>query len=318
MSFQLELGLEIVTTQNIEWSYSRREVLEQCPRRYYYQYYGANARTAKKELQKESLASLKTLSNRHMRIGNILHLVIRAYFKKLQEGEVWTVDRLLRWAQKIYRQDREYSRTKSYESPPLSNADGPVPLLEFYYGFPEAEELYAESEQRLLEAIRNFMTSELFAPFRSGGRQVDAAIEKQIRLKIGNLTMRGQTDLAYPDSRGIVICDWKIGGTKGFDGSLQLLSYALWAVHQYQCQPSDITIYRAYLVEKQLSSSAVSDKNLQRARARIIQDVEKMQTLNVYGRNAVADAFTPCRHPRVCVLCPFPEVCPKEGYGVDD
>lgn len=247
-----------------------------------------------------------------MRIGHILHLVISAYLKKLREGEAWTPDRVLGWAQDIYRRDREYSLTNSYNSS-SSNGYNPVLLLEFYHGFEDAEELYVESEQRLLKGIRNFMTSELFAPFQSRGAQADAAIEKQIRLKIANLTMRGQIDLAYPDDRGISICDWKLGGTDGSGSSLQLLSYAWWALDQYQCQPSDITIYKAHLGENELSSFAVSDKELQRARARIIQDAEKMHELDAYGRSGVTEAFTPCGQLRICALCPFQEVCPKEG-----
>jgi hypothetical protein len=47
----------------IKWSYSRRETFDRCLRQYYYQYYGANQRTAKAEPYKDKLKFLKELSN---------------------------------------------------------------------------------------------------------------------------------------------------------------------------------------------------------------------------------------------------------------
>ena len=71
----------------LKWSFSKRGILEQCPRKYYYAYYGSNLTTAKNDPQKEVLRFLKKLQNRHLRTGDILHYVIRWYLKKLQEGE---------------------------------------------------------------------------------------------------------------------------------------------------------------------------------------------------------------------------------------
>lgn len=304
--------LEMFKNAKIEWSYSRRQVLEHCPRRYYYQYYGANNRTAKVEPQKGLLRFLKTLTNRHMRIGNILHLVIGTYLKKCQQGEMWSCDKLLSWAQNIYHRDREYSRTRAYKHAPSQERYPPLPLLEFHFQFEGAEELYAESEQRLLEALRNFTTSLTFSSFRTGGSLPEAVVEKQIRLKKQHFSARGQADLVYPNGPKIVIVDWKIGGLNEAAKSLQLLFYALWAVKKYRCLPEDVNIYKAYLIDNKVSPFAVSERNLQRASARIIQDVEKMKALDGYGKNAIAEAFTPCGQSQICVLCPFQGMCPKE------
>ena len=80
---------------SIAWSHSRRVALEQCPLKYYFDYYGSNSRVAKSEPRKEQLRSLKQLSNRHTRAGDIVHFVIRTYLKHLRDGEEWSVDRVL-------------------------------------------------------------------------------------------------------------------------------------------------------------------------------------------------------------------------------
>ena len=43
------------TSTFLEWSYSRRVVLEQCPRKYYYQYYGSSSKKSNDDPQKEKL-----------------------------------------------------------------------------------------------------------------------------------------------------------------------------------------------------------------------------------------------------------------------
>ncbi len=59
---------------NIRWSYSRRSVLEQCPRRYYYEYYGGSAGSQDPQL--------KNVQARHELAGTVLHSVIGGYFRK--------------------------------------------------------------------------------------------------------------------------------------------------------------------------------------------------------------------------------------------
>src|SRR5260370_35659974 len=83
---------------DVEWSYSRRSLLEQCARRYYYAYYGANLRDAPDEPDKIRLHRLKKLQNRYTRAGKIVHLMIATYFRKAQHRDVWTLDRLIKWA----------------------------------------------------------------------------------------------------------------------------------------------------------------------------------------------------------------------------
>jgi hypothetical protein len=74
--------------QGVEWSYSRRSTLEQCPRKYYFDYYGSALHRAASDPQKARLRGLKKLQNRHERAGEIVHQVIADYFRKAQQGDV--------------------------------------------------------------------------------------------------------------------------------------------------------------------------------------------------------------------------------------
>jgi hypothetical protein len=133
--------------------------LEQCPLKYYFDYYGSHLRMDKAEPRKERLRFLKKLSNRHLRTGTIVHLIIRTYFKRLQRGEEWSSDRAIGWAREIYHADLEFSR--GYKQGDLLSEDlrAPVLLMEFYFGLPDAEALWVESEERLVGALTNFFNS---------------------------------------------------------------------------------------------------------------------------------------------------------------
>ena len=56
----------------ITWSYSRRGAFEQCPRRYFYQYYAAAKRGSYLKDAGQRVRFLKGLSNRHLRAGALI------------------------------------------------------------------------------------------------------------------------------------------------------------------------------------------------------------------------------------------------------
>lgn len=286
---------EVTSSSKIEWSYSRRSLLERCPRRYYYQYYGSTARTARSEPQKETLRFLRGLSNRYLLAGRILHLAIREYFNKLSCGAGWALEESLSWTQWRYRRAQQNSQV----------------LLEYYYDLPNAEESYIKYEGVLLDAVTNFIENPALVPFAQGASQQEARIEKRVRVNIGQVLGIGQPDLVYPDGSKIVIVDWKIGPSAANE-ILQLAFYALWAITEHHCTLDDLTLRKVHLSTGDIVSIPIQPMDLERTKARIIQDVEIMKTLERYGKEANQKAFTPCGHALVCALCQFQGVCPRE------
>jgi hypothetical protein len=295
----------------VEWSYSRRDLFEHCLRWYYYTYYGASAKTAKSEPLKQELRFLKSLSNRYLRAGDLLHVVIRTYLNRLRQGTEWTADETLRWADKMYQQDREFSL--AYRKTGGSNADGrSVLLAEFYFGWPEAERLWEESALRLQQALRIFLVHPEIRELRYGALQSGALVEKNVRLAEDNFRLRGQIDLAWPEGNYINVVDWKIGEASGGEESLQLLSYALVVMQEFDCSPEAVRLSKVHLASALVSPFVVNEAEIERARGRIIQDTERMQIMDRYGREGVVEAFTPCGQARICQMCPFQRICPKE------
>ena len=245
-------------------------------------------------------------------MGSLLHLVIRTYLKKLQQGEQWSPDWLLSWVRKMYWADLEYSRECKKGTRIPDGDRSPTLLLEFYYSLPDAESVCSEAEKRLTVALTNFLTSQNFAQFRDGACQTSAEIEKPICLKGSHFTLKGTIDLIYWEDDQVVIVDWKIGRAGNSDDSLQMLAYAWWAKQEFGIPVDRITLHRVHLADNIVSTFNVTEKDLKRTKAKILQDLEQMQTAHHFGQQWTADAFTPYAYPKVCELCQFQKVCPKE------
>jgi hypothetical protein len=297
---------KVAEETRLKWSYSRRQALERCARCYYYDYYGSKERFATTDPQKEELRFLSTLSNRYLRTGDILHIAIRLFYKHGDEASKWLVD----WARRIYRADYEYSRHR--DSARLREERYPPKmLLEFYYNYGDAETLYAESEERLVRNLESFLFNPAYVDIRYAGQQRSAMVEKWIYVKTPVFCARGKVDLVCSWSGKLAIVDWKTGESEALSESLQLAFYALWAVETEGYGPEDIVLYRGYLTDGSLQPMGLNIHTLFRARARIAQDLERIQLLDKYGREAVLEAFPPCDLPKVCTLCAYQCVCPE-------
>jgi hypothetical protein len=297
------LPVNVAQKAQIQWSHARRETLEHCARRYYYEYYGAKSRRATADPKKEDIRFLSSLSNRHLRSGDILHMAIRQFYRNGDSSSSW----LSKWARRIYREDYEYSRSGGGTQSPR----GPYPpkmLVEFYYRQPDAETLYAESEERLVRDLESFLTNPVYASARHWGQQPDAMVEKLISVKTPLFSAQGKVDLAFPEAGKLTIVDWKTGEAELAAESLQLAFYGLWAEaegHDVQ----DISLYYGQLLDGKLQPVVLNKSILPRVRARIVQDLERMLVLDSYGYDAVIEAFPPCRLPKVCLLCPYQRIC---------
>ena len=296
--------------RKVAWSYSRRGTLEQCPRRYYYTYYASNGLPKNENSQ---IRFIKGLQNRHERTGQILHLVISTFLRKARSGEPWTTNRLCSWAESLFNEDCERSRNIPVDiENGTADSDKHTCLQEFYYREPDAEVMCESAMHRLLAAVTEFAENDVFAGLRNTGMNPKALIEYPIKLIGFPCRASGRIDLAHQDVDEVIVVDWKMGGTQGGDDSLQLATYGMWATTHFGVGPDRVHIYKALLVDGELTSSLINERMIMRAKARIFQDAEQMAALDNYGRIGIVGAFTPCAQRAVCALCRFRKLC-EEG-----
>ena len=294
----------------IAWSYSRRSAFERCLRQYYYEYFGSKKRAAIHDPDKEQIQFLSSLQSRHLRAGAIVHMVIRVALQKAQKGEYWSVDRLTSWAVSILRKDRDYSRISPDGNWRPDSQFPPNLLMEYHYHVVDVEAIYDDIETRIVNALTTFATSPVLEDFRSHGRQPGALLEKRFTLTTLGCKVDGQIDLAYQSNEGINIVDWKIGEEDGVgEDSLQMAVYALWAMEEFNYSPHQIRVYKAFLGSDLVTEFNIDAEKLEAAKARIIQDAERLASVQNYGEQGVVNAFTPRYQSLICNSCPFQRLC---------
>lgn len=302
------------TSATLKWSFTKRGVLTQCPRKFYNQYYGANLHKAKNDLDKETLRKLKMMVSRQERTGQILHFTVAHYLRQAQTGSPLTADGLIAWARRAFQKDLMLSRQGFDRAELSTEAKAPRFLLEFLYEKKDANEMCAEAEADMIEALEMFLNAPQFVAVRELGMREGTAIEKHFYNLPGiPFGVEGQVDLARAtEDGGVAIVDWKSGSDMGDgDDSLQLAVYALWAREAYACSADAITVQKAFLGSGDLVTYPLTQKTLSSARLLILQDAQCFARMHDYGSAGVIEAFTPCAQEAVCRRCPFVAVCPE-------
>lgn len=205
-----------------------------------------------------------------------------------------------------------YSKVDPEGTSPQGGKFPPILLQEYYYPNSEASAFCSEAQERLLKALQNFCKSFHFTQFRLAGIRPDALIEHKLAFPGLPCRVDGKLDLAFAKGKCVTVVDWKTGDPSGEgDDSLQLAAYALWASHHFPATADAIAVYKAFLTADRIVQFHLSERVLANARARIIQDAERMAVMHDYGQRGKIEAFTPCAQASVCAICPYQEVCPE-------
>jgi hypothetical protein len=303
----------------VEWSHSKRGTMDQCPRKYYYEYYGATVRKATQEPKKALLRDLKRLKNRHERAGEIVHLIIAHYFRSAGRHEPMDASRMVSWARQIFSKDLDLSRASGTRIALSNEKHPPAQLLEFFHAEPRAEELCAEAERKIVKALEEFARMPNLRLVRSARGHASMRIERKFRLGGFPCKVSGVVDAAAQTDRAPGVVDWKLGvRSAGEDDSLQLNVYALWGGEEFRCSPETVRIFKAFLGSAEVVRYRCTAATLEKARRRILQDALCIAAMDNYGRNGEANAFTACAQPRLCMLCPYLTACSEGKECLND
>ncbi len=297
-------------------SYSRRESLDQCTRRYFFQYYGSKLENSELLAKAQFLRGVK---NRYLRTGELVHLVIGTYFKKVKQGKQVVADGLTKWAGELFRQDQMYSAHIRNGGQAASQPYPPVILDEILNERTGHDRLLVQAEEQMVNSLEQFFKSSTFSDFRVLGASAGSHIERKFSLGGFPGRVSGKVDLAAPSEQGATVIDWKIGSASdGGAESLQLAMYGMWAMTEFGVRGENVRIAKAYLVSQEVVEFKADQQAFANARVRILQDFERMVVLHGYGKAGAIGAFTPNPQQGVCRLCPFRQICPEGEAVVDD
>ncbi len=302
------------------YSHTKRSTLDRCTLQYFYEYYAAGYEPPIPTLQQSlfsdapplehqrigpddvvAAAACKLLASSYQVAGQILHSVIAQHWQHPD----WTSEWFRRTA--IERFDRAVANSLSSEDESVQR------LLEHHYRLSDMDVTISAARARLLTAISNYfehpditrLVGEMFGSEQHGAEEAIGGLPR-----IGDFTISGRIDAWSRNGDQIRIVDWKMGGTVGDEDSLQLVLYGWWGSRRFSVAPECVNVQRVYLGDGKIETPlSMSERLIDRCRARLYQDVERMESLHIYGEQGQFEAFPACQKEKICHQCRFQGMC---------
>ena len=301
------------------WSFSRHSLFQECPRAYYFSYYGswggwhASAPQAARELYIQ-----KKLTSRPMWIGNLVHDAAELALRDLQRGAWRDLGRLAESAlQRAKREVSESERGANLKRP--SKCTG---FREHYYGDDLSPQDWQETLAEIERQIRGLADHDIYKRLftvcvheKAPDKLVE--IEELVKIDIDGVPVWVRLDALLKDDRvGYIVLDWKTGKAHVNDViAAQLGVYGLYCVLHHGAREDKILAMHANLRDGSWATHEVNAASMAETRRLIRDSAESMRSAlkDRNGNVAEIEDFPPLPEGSArCGWCPFRRSCDRE------
>ena len=306
------MSFQIRPYPDFSWSYSRAVTFHECPRKYYYQYYGAhNGWLASAGEDVRTVYRLKQLTTLPIEVGGAIHDAARYAITRVRDGNPEpSFDELHERARGALNE----AWLQSKERQAWENRPNQWKMFhDSYYGSGLDPIQIAEGRERLARCLTNLRTSESY-------RQALAAPVVEVRpeefmepLDIGGTPVYAVPDLHYRLGDGSwTVTDWKTGVRQQPDWD-QVAVYTLFIRERYGAETVRARI--EWLNSGDVAVRMMSAEDIDHTRETIAGGVAAMRG---YLQDAEAneprprEAFPLREDTGACPSCSYYELCQPE------
>jgi hypothetical protein len=296
--------------RRFSWSVSRDRLFRNCPRAYYYHYYGARGGwEAGAPAAARDLYVLRNLSTRHQWVGSMVHRVLEAVLVGLREGRPMRHGEAAERLTNLMRFRWRRSRAGAYrEAPKLGG------LLEHEYGIPVRDADWRALHQGARRALDAAYTLGIFERLAAIRREDWLGVERLDSFELDGVPVYAVPDLAFREGERVVIVDWKTGGEDDVDAlgvRFQLVCYGLYARARFGATSEGLRVGLALLGAPSYREGGVTGAELDAALARIRASMLEMRSLLADPATDLAteEGFPRTTDERRCTVCPFRRPC---------
>jgi hypothetical protein len=297
------------------WSKSRHEKFRECPRAYFFTYYGSwGGWEAPAGSQVRELYVLKKLSSRWQWAGSVVHAALKQVLQRAKvTGEVAPLDQVLERTRARARAEWAGSREKRY----WREASRIVGLVEHEYAEPIPPADWGRLYDEVVEgSLRSFYGSAVLEEIRATPRADWLTVDELDSWTFEGTKVWLAVDFAYRDPQGRVhLLDWKTGKERGVD-HVQVGTYALYARAKSGVSPEGVVGGLVYLAPNgapggERVSVAADPATLEACRGEMRASIGAMRAALVDPARNVAreEAFPPLDTREPCRRCPFRRPC---------
>lgn len=301
-------------TNELSWSRSRAGILSDCPRRYWFSYYGSwGGWSADAPERTREIYMLKQLSTRWMWVGSIVHEAIERVLGELRAGR--PVDPAVLAEQLVDGMRAEFraSRAGAYRSSPKKVRG----LFEHEYGVAVSPDQWREIADLARRCLATFFQLPYPAEFAALPESDWLPVEELASFELDGVRVIVKPDAALRRPDGIVeILDWKTGrATSRGPDPIQLACYALFAIERgWADSPEGVATAEVGLATGQVHRREVTAAMLDEVRGKIRASIAEMRALlDDPERNLATEERFPTRPSRGCGQCNFRRLCPDGG-----
>jgi CRISPR/Cas system-associated exonuclease Cas4 (RecB family) len=307
------MTFEIRPFPEFSWSQTRRSLFRECPRKYYWSYYGShNGWLDDSPEQARRAWRLKKISNLHMTLGAVVHQLASTALQDVRGGggSPDAADLIRRGRARLNRAWLESQQRTQWERRPKAL----TMLLEFYRGSGPSRDLVETVRDRLHTCLRNLLES---VSFREAAEAPLVEVKEVDRLdftELDGVKLYAQPDLLYRLGDAWRIVDWKTG-SRNRSHAPQLRTYAVYLRSRSDLPVGPIIGRLEYLAVGEDVSVPIGEREVAEERGRILDSVSAMRSYladPVRNEPLPRERFPLREDAQRCPECPFFELCEDE------
>ncbi len=298
-----------VLRNTFQWSVSRDRTFRECPRQYWYNYYGFwggwNFDANEKERE---IYVLKQLKSRSTWMGEVVHDCIKHSIENLSRGiPVLPLERILAITRNRMRNDFRVSRDFIYRDNPKTACG----LFEHEYRVPVTDEEWRECADHVDRCLVTFYSSAVWEQLVRTRPGDFLEIERFSSFVLDGANVTVKLDCATRETDHVVVWDWKTGRRESPDAELQLACYAFYIHQAYGVPIHGIRMRRFELSGGTVYERVIAERGLGEILDHIRGSIADMHSLlDDPDRNlAHEDSFRKVERREVCSRCNFVKAC---------
>ena len=293
---------------NFSWSFSRHRTFHDCPRKYWFHYYGSwEGWSDDAPAEAQELYRLKNITGLHLLAGDVVHRAIEAALHAWKDGKEPDAAVIVQWCKEEMQRGFKESREERWRESPKRFTR----LFEHHYGPAPKRELLLRIGEKVGGSIRTFVTSSAFGVIRETDPQKWLPMETLDSFDFHGTKVYAVPDFACHYGDEVLLFDWKTGRKDGRNKD-QVVLYALFAAAKWGVDPERVRGAPVYLQQGgDFEPVAVTAEDRDRVAGVMRDSIAEMR-----GRLADAETNTArkedfeAKPAHLCRWCNFRGVCP--------
>ncbi|MFH1024377.1 MAG: PD-(D/E)XK nuclease family protein [Planctomycetota bacterium] len=292
------------------WSKTRDETFRTCPRRYYYEYYGAWGGwlvTAPAPVRK--IYTLKQLKTRALWTGERVHECIERCLRNLRRGiRPMTEAEAVAATLALMREDFSGSRRGGFWKNPKSCG-----LFEHAYGVKTPDAYWKEAAGHVTACLTVFYRSAIYARIQALPKKQWLELEEFSSFPLDGVKIHVKLDFAGREGDDVVIYDWKTGTSDTRRSGLQLACYGFYAAAKWKAEPKHLRLVEFNLAANREHIHPVSAADLDAVKTYIRGSIRDMKLLldDPETNTASEEKFPLVETDAPCGQCNYRMVCTR-------